>query len=150
MLPTPNKPLMITAAAAGISALILGKLWLDTRDEKIALSVKLEYSQQTLEAERLQFAEQVKKVDAVHNQLRILSSQSGQVLAKLDKYRRQEHVAVQKPEAIERLARAATRRLFDDIYFATCPECQTETPDAESNRADLSDAPHPNGKDGVR
>ena len=116
---------MLTKILTGISLsllMFLGvtvKLYLDNRDRIVMLTTANELQTQTINTLQDSARNNAKEQEALQDKYNALSLELKESLVKLDDYKEREHVAKKKPEAVKRLANAATKRLFLDWECAT-------------------------------
>lgn len=110
---------MLLSRVLGVVIIVLGAAtaftyynWQNELEERIRIEAK--YYQLNLIYES-----QAKQVNQLNSRLAFIQSERDVAVSKLNGYRNREEVLLKRPESVERLANAATKRLFADFKAAT-------------------------------
>lgn len=135
---------MIKALSSVIAILVicLGLItntYLNNRDELTKAEQANDSLQLTLDATVSDFKSQGTKLESLNFELDKIQTEKDVAYNKLNEYRSRENVVKKKPKAIERIANAATKRMFIDLCSSTGGNCQdkaanTDTSNTTSNQ----------------
>ena len=78
------------------------------------------------------FKKQATRLEVLNLELGSIQVEKDVAINKLNEYRGREHVVSKKPKAIERLANAATKRMFNDLCTASGGDCGSKTSETDS------------------
>ena len=107
---------------SGIMTIISGLLfWAYSHEseERVKAQAALESTQFELKKQRENFLTQIDKNDKLNTEFLILRNEYDKTNSELNGYRDREKLLQKRPESIERLANAATVRVFNDICSAS-------------------------------
>lgn len=134
--------MLLTKMLGGVS-LVLGVLltvvylmWQSEMEARVLAQGQVKQLNSTIEYQRKEFEKQKEIAQTLNNDMTALRIERDTVVNKLNEYRNREKIVLEKPKSVERLANAATKRLFNDIYTESGGSVKTDTTEARTDNTD--------------
>lgn len=122
--------LVLLSITGGVFTLYLGE-----RDERIKAEINLESTKLTLETTITNFNNQVTLNNGLNIDVAKITFEKDVAISELNGYRSRENVIKKKPKLVERLANAATKRMFNDLCTSSGGNCKDKTAKSKSNNS---------------
>ena len=129
------KPLIAVIVVLLLMLTYVSNSYLNKRDELIKSNQALNTLTATHNIIIEDFKNQSTKLENLNREFGAIQVKKDIAVSKLNEYRGRENVVSKKPKTIERLANAATKRMFDNLCSSSGGDCGSKTTKTESDNS---------------